>query len=294
MPLLAAVPLLATVLLTVAAGWSGSTMLTAAQLQQFRDDGVLILPDFVNAKQLESWRAQTWELLGADPHDSSSWPRGAVGGSARQPMLVVQPSMGELPQFREIMGQLGAGTLEAAEAGSPGGGAMIKAIFPSGDAQTDCWLAEQVAGIRAAADDPVEQHRRGRALHAAAQPTPGLDGDGNSLNGHIDSSGNHRLGVTLYLDDVREGGGCFTFWRGGHRRIHEFFLQHPEWVGPSGPWPLWHDPDSGGGLTSWPPFVERGWTAAHDLCGTVAPTGPYGRADAVGPAPRPGPGLHAH
>ena len=48
-------------------------ILSRQQIQSFKDDGVLILEDFVSKKQVESWKAQGWERLGVDPEDPAGW-----------------------------------------------------------------------------------------------------------------------------------------------------------------------------------------------------------------------------
>eukprot|EP01045_Picozoa_sp_COSAG04_P026742 COSAG04_NODE_3771_length_2545_cov_1.549060_5_plen_172_part_00 len=37
-----------------------------------------------------------------------------------------------------------------------------------------------------------------------------------------------RLGMTAYIDDVDEHGGCFTYWPTGHTAVARYFAKHPE------------------------------------------------------------------
>ena len=89
-----------------------------------------------------------------------------------------------------------------------------------------------------------------------------------ATTGHIDGyntawrgTGHHRACITLYLNEVEEGQGCFTVWKGGARRIHRFFRDHPAQLD--------------GHFYDAPFFKDRGWNALHDEGGRleVAPQG---------------------
>lgn len=161
--------------------------LSRAQIESFKAEGILILPDFVEEAQLARWREQVWAGLGADPDDRSTWPT-----HTQHPPVAdgISPTPGELPQFQALMEQLGGGFFE-------GGGAQHACIFPS--------------------------------LEASEWKKPG-SGHVDGYNGRWAGVGAHRLGTTFYLDDCEERGGGFTYWRGGHARVHERFRAHPEEV----------------------------------------------------------------
>jgi len=95
--------------------------LSRAQIESFKAEGVLILPDFVEEAQLARWREQVWAGLGADPDDRSTWPT-----HTQHPPVAdgISPTPGDLPQFQALMDQLGGGFFE-------GGGAQHACIFPS-------------------------------------------------------------------------------------------------------------------------------------------------------------------
>ena len=101
--------------------------LTAAQIAEFKNEGVLILPGFVDEHQLRSWADQVWAGLaagsGAEPDDPSSWRGKAMAVDMPAPLT---PTPGELPQFRALMQQLGGGHFS-------GGGAQVAPIFPNTD-----------------------------------------------------------------------------------------------------------------------------------------------------------------
>ena len=48
--------------------------LTPQQIAQFRRDGTLIIEGLVPPAVTEGWRAQFWEAVDADPHDTGTWP----------------------------------------------------------------------------------------------------------------------------------------------------------------------------------------------------------------------------
>ena len=169
---------------------SSTQPLTRAQIDEFKSEGVLTLPDFIESDQLASWRQQVTAGLaaaGTDLQDRSTWPQ--EGGYAPVDMQApLTPAPGELPQFEALITQLGGGYFA-------GGGAQIAPIFPNTDPEK--WLL------------PDSGH---------------VDG----YNGIWSGTGANRVGATFYLNDVAEKGGCFTYWKGGHRRVHFFFRQHPK------------------------------------------------------------------
>eukprot|EP01051_Picozoa_sp_SAG22_P006942 SAG22_NODE_472_length_10094_cov_6.762581_3_plen_279_part_00 len=155
---------------------SMSGKLSPAQIQEFKREGVLTLPDFIAPAQLADWRGQVLSGLGSD--------------NKLQMPAPLTPTPGELPQFQALMEQLGDGHFT-------GGGAQIAPIFRS--------------------TDPA-----GWKLPEAGH----IDG----YNGIWSGTGANRVSCTFYLNDVAEKGGCFTYWRGGHKRFHAFARQHPEQI----------------------------------------------------------------
>eukprot|EP01052_Picozoa_sp_SAG31_P028746 SAG31_NODE_2800_length_5077_cov_2.098433_1_plen_265_part_00 len=102
----------------------------------------------------------------------------------------LKPTPGELPQFQALMKQLGGGNFG-------GGGAQIATIFPN--VEPAQWRL------------PENGH---------------VDGYNNIWSG----TGANRVSATFYLNDVEEGGGCFTYWAGGAQRFHNFLRNEPEQV----------------------------------------------------------------
>ena len=233
--------------------------LSPRQLATFKADGAVLLPALVDEAQLASWRDQAWAAVAAsegravDRDDRSTWPVGQLGNVASE--LQPKPALGELPQVQALMDFLGDGAFA-------GGSHMLKAIFPS--ALDDAARRKKVhptkgdsgsfAGLGTAA---VRAHAAANASKAAPSSLPFGD--------HMDGSGHHRVAITLYLDDCEEDGGCFMYWKGGHRRIHQFWREQPQFVGDMVP--------GREVFQGTPAFQERGWTAIQDLGGTMEPLG---------------------
>ena len=215
-------------------------MLTPEQAREFKEDGAVVLRGFVEAPVVDAWRKQAWDAIraaqgdaGISADDPGSWPAGYIGNvdGSLQP----KPSLGSLPQFEKLVAWLGGGTLS-------GGGHMLKAIFPAKDG-----------------DEPNEQSL-GRGPTAAVRAVSTIAPSGHIVAGpsgdHLDGSGHHRLACTLLLTDCEHDGGCFMYWKGGHRRIHDFWRDNPQFLGPPRPGrEEFHDT---------PAFQQRGWTAIHD------------------------------
>jgi hypothetical protein len=242
-------------------------MLTPEQLRTFKREGAVILPALVSNAQLANWRDQAWEAIAAahgqtvEREDPSTWPGGVFPNVPRE--LQPKPPLGELPQVRALMGFLADGAFS-------GGGHMLKAVFPSSPGQLGTMEKFRLAG--SASDEPQKGDSGSftglgtAAVRAHAAANEGKATPSSLPNGdHMDGSGHHRVAITLYLTDVHTDGGCFMYWKGGHRRIHQFWLDHPQHVGEMMP--------GKESFHSTPPFQERGWTAIQDLGGTVVPLG---------------------
>jgi hypothetical protein len=89
-------------------------LLTTDQIQSFKDNAFLVLPGFVDVDQIAAWREQFWSHIGAQAEDSSTWPDNYVIGD-----FSVNPPLGDLPQMRSIVDQLGGGMFAG------GGGSML-------------------------------------------------------------------------------------------------------------------------------------------------------------------------
>ena len=76
-----------------------------AQLREFVTHGVVSLPSFLTAAQLEHYRAQAWAQLAPEANDGEDVLDGRGGGSS----LGLTPSLDELPQMHALLQQISDG-----------------------------------------------------------------------------------------------------------------------------------------------------------------------------------------
>ena len=84
------------------------------QINSFKEQGYLILRNFIDLAQIEIWRHQFWKHLDADADDPSTWPDSYVIEG-----FSTDPPMGQLPQIKAVVEQLGGGKFDG------GGGSML-------------------------------------------------------------------------------------------------------------------------------------------------------------------------
>ena len=75
------------------------------QLKEFVTHGVVSLPSFLTAAQLQHYRDQAWRGLSAEENNGENLLDGRGGGKA----LDLTPSLDELPQMRALIEQIGGG-----------------------------------------------------------------------------------------------------------------------------------------------------------------------------------------
>ena len=73
-------------------------VLSEQQIAFFKQQGYLILENFIAPEQMAAWRGQFWNHVGADPADPASWPDSYVIDG-----FGVEPSFGQLPQMQEVV-----------------------------------------------------------------------------------------------------------------------------------------------------------------------------------------------
>ncbi len=88
--------------------------LSPDQVNSFKEQGYLILRNFIDLAQIEIWRHQFWKHLDADADDPSTWPDSYVIEG-----FSTDPPMGHLPQIKAVVEQLGGGKFDG------GGGSML-------------------------------------------------------------------------------------------------------------------------------------------------------------------------
>lgn len=164
--------------------------LTPAEKVFFRDNGYLVRNDLLTQAQIDAARDALWEGIDADREDPSTWvnagPRSPCPGSHP----AIRATVMETPAFAIAEELVGTGRL------NPGGPGPAL-VYPSGD---DEWT------------QPAHGH---------------LDGYYTPTNGVPEGTvGLFHVGVTIYVEQIEERGGCFTVWPGTHRQAAEYFRDH--------------------------------------------------------------------
>ena len=86
--------------------------LTPDQISSFKEQGYLILRNFIDLSQIESWCEQFWKHIDADAGDPSTWPESYVIEG-----FSTDPPIGRLPQMEAVVEQLGGGKFEGGNGG---------------------------------------------------------------------------------------------------------------------------------------------------------------------------------
>ena len=98
-------------------------LLSPAQLDEFKAEGVLAIPGLVPPDVLEGWQDQMRAACsgGVDLNDPSTWPAGRYAPEGGWPEL--SPNLYDLPGLQSIVEQLGGGAF----APLPPGGTAVDA-----------------------------------------------------------------------------------------------------------------------------------------------------------------------
>ena len=80
----------------------GAFQLTENQIDSFKQEGYLVLRDFLDTSLVEAWREQFWVQAGGSLEDKDSWPVGKNIGN-----LKLTPELGGLLDVKSIVEQLG-------------------------------------------------------------------------------------------------------------------------------------------------------------------------------------------
>ncbi len=172
---------------------AGSATLDDSSVRFFQDNGYLIVPHLVPQPQLASYRKQFWEHIGADSADPATWPEAPPGGGQLPNIMELRPNLGDVPEIAAAIEQLGAGRFT-------GGGSMTKAIFPA----------------RFPLPNGAQEWQRPTGFH--------IDGYAGQW------SSNPEIGATLYLEPVKERGGCFCVKPQQHIPTHQYFVRRPDHI----------------------------------------------------------------
>ena len=88
-----------------------SMLLSSAQLDEFKAEGVLAIPGLVPPDMLDGWQDQMRAACsgGVDLDDPSTWPAGRYTPEDGWPEL--SPNLYDLPSLQSIVEQIGGGAL---------------------------------------------------------------------------------------------------------------------------------------------------------------------------------------
>jgi len=171
--------------------------LSPAQLDEFKAEGAVAIPDLISADILAGWQAQMRAACtdGVDLDDPGSWPVGRYAPEGGWPEL--SPNLYEVNNLEAIVEQLGGGAFAPSHpAGQPWAPQvpMTRVILPS--APDIEWVA------------PVDGH---------------LDGYATGWGG-----GFMAFFAVLLWDVSSPRGGGTGYWPRSHLANHRYFLEHPE------------------------------------------------------------------
>ena len=94
------------------------TILDEQQILDFKQNGYLILRDFIDSKIIDQWRCQFWQQVGGSLEDPTSWSQAKQTGPPK-----LNPQLGGLPDVQSIVFQLGSSDFS-------GGGCGILTRWP--------------------------------------------------------------------------------------------------------------------------------------------------------------------
>ena len=183
--------------------------LSDKSIARFIETGHIVVKGLVPADQLADWRRQFWSAIGTSPSCPADWPGEGWQGSvwqqnSRGPCVApLIPCLGHLPSVCAVAEQLGGATL--AEGQRPK--LPNRPQEPIDHAVTQ-WPTD------VAAAQWTENPKRGH-----------IDGANPPKGGWI---GGTMLVASVYLRDVKPGGGGTWIWPGSHRAIARFFSAHPD------------------------------------------------------------------
>ena len=200
--------------------------LTSADKAFFKENGYLVVKDALSEELVRNAQDALWEGIEADREDPQTW----IGAGPRSPARGSHPAISATLHQSPLAAMMGELVGEDKLNLNPNNGPGPALVYPSGD-------------------------------EPGAVPSNGhLDGYYTPTNGVAEGTvGYSTINVTIYVEDIEPGGGCFTLWPGSHRTAAEYFRNHSllsiqggssrhrfdlgqglEIAGPAGTACLWH------------------------------------------------------
>ena len=79
-------------------------LLTDRDIAHFKEQGFVVLPDFIDTEHIDAWNEQFWNHVAANPNNAAGWPDNyVIDGFSTDPLF------GHLPQMKHVVEQLGGG-----------------------------------------------------------------------------------------------------------------------------------------------------------------------------------------
>lgn len=173
--------------------------LSDAQIEQFLQDGLLVLPDCFGREAATAMIDDAYAQLGYDPHDAATWEK---------PLAFLFPS--SPTPMREFAPRAWSGVCQLV-----GGEERV--------GHRDCGMGQWVINFRRGADEPWEA------------PSPRVKGwhvDGNFFRHFLDSAEQGLLVVPIFSDIEHKGGGT-VFAADSVPVVARFLRDHAAGVRPS-------------------------------------------------------------
>lgn len=173
-------------------------VLSSAQIEQFLEQGFLVLHDCFSRDFAEEWKDRAWIRLGYDPNDSSTWEIGRI----------------HMPSHQRVDVQTFAPPVWDAVCDLLGGSERIQPGFGFGDSF--------IVNLREGDDRPWQ---------GPSAQSKGWHKDGDFFLHFLDSPEQGLLTLVIWSDIDPRGGGTFVA-RDSVPVVARFLAEHPEGVLP--------------------------------------------------------------
>lgn len=191
----------------------GYKVLNDEQVQSFLDKGYLLVPDAVDLSIANRWIDDTYERLGYDKHNPSTWVKDIIWMDHKNQLPVHEVAPKAWAALMDVIG--GEDRLET----------TVMKLNSSGHFTTiNSWLWSDafIINFHRGADQPWQP------------PSPNVSGwhkDGSYFRHFIDSREQALLPIVCWSDMLHQGGATFIA-PDSVRLIARYLYEHPEGVGP--------------------------------------------------------------
>jgi hypothetical protein len=191
----------------------GYKVLNDEQVQSFLDKGYLLVPDAVDLSIANRWIDDTYDRLGYDKHNPSTWVKDIIWMDHKNQLPVRDVAPKAWAALMDVIG--GEDRLET----------TVMKLNSSGHFSTiNSWLWSDafIINFHRGADQPWQP------------PSPNVSGwhkDGSYFRHFLDSREQALLPIVCWSDMLHQGGATFIA-PDSVRLIARYLYEHPEGVGP--------------------------------------------------------------